>query len=636
LRKNFGLSFLILLLFSSLPHTGCTKRDPGITYLGGVSVGNPRAPVSSNLMSAICGAINRCHPEVTADTCGNALVNVKGFAAPLGLSSTYDTLASIIAAEETGTLVGSASSSSSCGASISALDCASPIAQNAYIASSSTPFSGAVNMVSGGSCGEVFTASAQYSCSSSVFIRGAVNSPIEPKVSTTGYSYSVSPSLPAGLSLDPGSGIISGAPTVVSPAQAYTVTATRLGQSSTRTIQIRTADGYLVDDLGDAGNVGPGCRTAGGTCTLRAAVQAINSAPSPNVVVLPAGSISLGSQLLATASVDIYGDCEENTALDGQSAHRVIQIQTTGTVNLENLIFRNGRETAGAYGAGLFIDSTPGSVTVSVKKSAFVNNSGMGSGWYGGAVLSWLPNPVTLTFDTVKFDSNTVDSRGAAIFASSATNLTVKNSIFINNTATSAGGAIGVDGSANVSGSLFSVNSSTASSGGAIDFSGSAASTLTNNTFYNNSARRGGALYSVSTGGVDVTNCTLVNNHALDAGFGGGTDGSGAIRLFNSIVAQNTDSSGLNNCQGNPSSLGFNISDSAASACNMTQISDKVLTDPKLGPLQGNGGLSSTLIPLPGSPAIDQGSNSGCPATDQRGDIRPANGVCDIGAVEVH
>jgi len=41
-----------------------------------------------------------------------------------------------------------------------------------------------------------------------------------------------------------------------------------------------------------------------------------------------------------------------------------------------------------------------------------------------------------------------------------------------------------------------------------------------------------------------------------------------------------------------------------------------------------------------GSPAIDAGTNSSCPATDQRGEARPIDGnrdgsdVCDIGAIE--
>ena len=37
----------------------------------------------------------------------------------------------------------------------------------------------------------------------------------------------------------------------------------------------------------------------------------------------------------------------------------------------------------------------------------------------------------------------------------------------------------------------------------------------------------------------------------------------------------------------------------------------------------------------PGSPAIDAGTNAGCPATDARGVLRPAGLACDIGAFEV-
>jgi hypothetical protein len=36
-----------------------------------------------------------------------------------------------------------------------------------------------------------------------------------------------------------------------------------------------------------------------------------------------------------------------------------------------------------------------------------------------------------------------------------------------------------------------------------------------------------------------------------------------------------------------------------------------------------------------GSPAIDAGTNPGCPATDERGVLRPAGGSCDIGAFEI-
>lgn len=58
-------------------------------------------------------------------------------------------------------------------------------------------------------------------------------------------------------------------------------------------------------------------------------------------------------------------------------------------------------------------------------------------------------------------------------------------------------------------------------------------------------------------------------------------------------------------------------------------------TDPKLGPLADNGGFTPTMLPGTGSSAIDTGTCSGAPATDQRGVARPQGNGCDVGAVEV-
>lgn len=83
-------------------------------------------------------------------------------------------------------------------------------------------------------------------------------------------------------------------------------------------------------------------------------------------------------------------------------------------------------------------------------------------------------------------------------------------------------------------------------------------------------------------------------------------------------------------------SLGYNIfSDETYS---LTQATDHPSTDPKLGPLQNNGGPTFTRALLVGSPAIDAGdcarSDGTMITSDQRGILRPRGNACDIGAFE--
>ncbi len=57
--------------------------------------------------------------------------------------------------------------------------------------------------------------------------------------------------------------------------------------------------------------------------------------------------------------------------------------------------------------------------------------------------------------------------------------------------------------------------------------------------------------------------------------------------------------------------------------------------NPDLGPLQNNGGLTPTMLPLPGSPVLGAGTPSLAPSTDQRGKPRPPGGPTDLGSVQV-
>ena len=93
----------------------------------------------------------------------------------------------------------------------------------------------------------------------------------------------------------------------------------------------------------------------------------------------------------------------------------------------------------------------------------------------------------------------------------------------------------------------------------------------------------------------------------LKAGASGGNiaDGGGIIQTF-----------------------GYNLSSDDAGGF-LTNSTDRINLDPKLGPLADNGGLTFTHGLLPGSPAIDRGKSDSTTPTDQVGEPR----VFDFAAI---
>ena len=61
----------------------------------------------------------------------------------------------------------------------------------------------------------------------------------------------------------------------------------------------QASDPFVVNSTVDAvdANVGDGvCRAAGGTCTLRAAIQEANAQPGPDVIYIVPGTYAIGSR----------------------------------------------------------------------------------------------------------------------------------------------------------------------------------------------------------------------------------------------------------------------------------------------------------------------------------------------------
>jgi hypothetical protein len=78
----------------------------------------------------------------------------------------------------------------------------------------------------------------------------AVGVPVAPNVPASGggavASYSVSPPLPAGLALDPSTGVLSGTPLALAPAALYVVTASNAAGSATCAIAVTVAEAGTV------------------------------------------------------------------------------------------------------------------------------------------------------------------------------------------------------------------------------------------------------------------------------------------------------------------------------------------------------------------------------------------------------
>lgn len=297
--------------------------------------------------------------------------------------------------------------------------------------------------------------------------------------------------------------------------------------------------------------------------------------------------------------------------------------------------------------------------TADISATLFMNNSSLAS--HGGAI----GNYGTLTVTNSKFVGNKAAINGGGIdmvgsvgvtsstFTGNAAgyrgggintyvgNLTVGGSSFTGNSANAWGGGLANDSSTTtITSSTFSGNT-TPNVGGALETSGPGSLTLTNTTLSGNQATvQGGGLFwypGVSTGPVTILNSTLANNVAGTAGgniYAGGAPNAD-IHLKNTIVAFG----GPNNCDNPIASQGYNLENT--NSCGLAAAGDKINANPRLALLQNYGGKTWTHLLLPGSPALDGGTNSGCPLTDQRGVARPVdsnldgNSVCDIGSVEM-
>jgi hypothetical protein len=145
------------------------------------------------------------------------------------------------------------------------------------------------------------------------------------------------------------------------------------------------------------------------------------------------------------------------------------------------------------------------------------------------------------------------------------------------------------------------------------------------------SGNRAGPYYSGGIyGDVDVNETTIVGNRGGLGGISSGP-GPGDLEIRNSIVFGNaTTGSGGGDCGSDVTSQGGNLVGSPDGCAPVT--TDRVGSDPLLGPLRNNGGSTPTMAIAAGSPAIGLAVPESASPHDQRGVRR--DGEPDAGAFE--
>ncbi len=446
---------------------------------------------------------------------------------------------------------------------------------------------------------------------------------LTPTISDPSARFSVEPALPTGLVLASDTGELAGVPSTVADQITYTIVATTTAATASFALELTVLPGFVVDTTSDAPDANGGadatCATATGMCSLRAAIQTVNTRATKQLVLLDATTYPLDTALdPIVRDVVIVGQGAKVTSIRAATLHglyRAFSLATSSTLALRDLEIR---DFGGSNGGAL-------SVTAG-----------------------------TLEVDRCEFASNWSPGSGGVLFINGGARATLARSMFHGNKSLGgSGGGWGgvVDGEGPGTTIVVLQSAATGNSTAWGSFAHITTGTtlrLESSTLYGNTSTTAGTL--ATPGGIyTLVNATIVNNTNTNP-----TPNSAGIYLYsvpcsytvtNTLVAFNLDVNGAElDC--NRRDLGTTItsgggnlfSDSAGNcAAYFTATGDRLATDPLLDPAGAadHGGATPTILVQPTSPAIDGGNDAACPAIDQRGLARPRGAHCDIGAVEL-
>ena len=367
-----------------------------------------------------------------------------------------------------------------------------------------------------------------------------------------------------------------------------------------------------------------------GAGSLRAAYANAVDNETIDLTQLVCSHITLGSALvdpIAAANVTLKGPGRDLLTIDGAGLYRVLVHRGAGALHVDYLTIANGHY-GGARGGCIYsaggVEATATMVSACVLDTTVAE--ALGGAIYAKAVVSLYDSTVS---DSSATGSAPLDSRGGGIYSSG---LVMSRSTVSGNTAAKGGGAL-VTGMLDIQYSTFSGNHATYYGGAFIVPGSNDRHMIRNSTISGNQADAiGGAIYADS---VAVYNSTITKNVTLSRiAHGAGLFVGNAI-LQSSIVANNTSDNGLFEDDVVASGTVSGSSNLIMAALGAIPVGT-ITTDPKLGPLQNNGGATRTHALLAGSPAVDNGNNFAGLARDQRGVpfSRVDGASADIGAYE--
>jgi hypothetical protein len=307
----------------------------------------------------------------------------------------------------------------------------------------------------------------------------------------------------------------------------------------------------------------------------------------------------------------------------------------------------NGNSAAGdGYGGGMYNDSgSPALANVTFNANTAIYGGGMYSRggtpsltavffsnnaaeYTGGGMSNYESSPTVIT---AIFSGNTAVQFGGGMYNNTSSPALTDVTFSGNSADNTGGGMYSYSGSPKLEKVTFR-NNSASTSGGGMAYYSSTGSTLTNATFSGNSANWGGGIFTSASDPV-LNYVTLSGNSALS---GGGIYIMSSIPVIrNTILWGNT--APLAGMQVfNDTGASSTLEDSVVQGdCPTGSTCTNIITaDPLLGTLGEYGGFTETIPLLAGSSAIDAGNGAACPASDQRGAVRPQGSGCDIGAYE--